>query len=125
MRTAPRGTAVRQRVSGSTVLRVIGTHDHAPVGTTSPVPDEEPLTDAELCEMALAAETDRPLDADARPLADPSDHGGGPLPSWYMPAPRTGNFSTWHRVVAAVIIAAFVVINALGLCITYGVLEIA
>jgi len=85
---------------------------------------EQPLTDAELCEMALAADPDLPLDDDARPLGDPADNEG-PLPSWYMPAPRTGNFSTWHRVVVAVIIAAFAVINALGLCITYGVLEIA
>ena len=94
---------------------------------TSTPTTEQPLTDEELCEMALAADTDLPLDADARPISDPSvaGDGGALLPSWYMPAARTANFSTWHRAVAAIVILAFLVINALGLCITYGVLEIA
>ena len=43
-----------------------------------------------------------------------------------MPAPAGGvRAPRGARSVIAVIIAAFLVINALGLCITYGVLTIA
>jgi hypothetical protein len=94
---------------------------------TSTPTTEQPLTDAELCEMALAADPDRPLDEDARPLSDLSAPSaeGDLLPAWYMPTARTASSSTWHRTIAAIVILAFLAINALGLCITYGVLEIA
>jgi hypothetical protein len=44
------------------------------------------------------------------------------LPEWYMPAPmeRTTPLPRWWRWVAIAIIAAFVAINAYGLCSTYG-----
>jgi len=44
------------------------------------------------------------------------------LPDWYMPAPaeRTTPLPVWCRWVAILIIAAFVLINAYGLCSTYG-----
>ena len=49
------------------------------------------------------------------------------LPAWYMPAPegtvRSGR--RWKRAVAVVAIAAFVAINATGLCSTYGWIELA
>ncbi len=50
---------------------------------------------------------------------DPSDPL---LPDWYMPAPaeRRTPLPRWYRVAAIVIIAAFVAINAYGLCSTYG-----
>ncbi len=44
------------------------------------------------------------------------------LPDWYMPAPaeRTTPLPAWCRWIAILIIAAFVLINAYGLCSTYG-----
>jgi hypothetical protein len=87
------------------------------------VDTEAPLTDDELSEMALAADPDAPVPDDAVPFgASPED---GLLPSWYMPAATAGRTSSRRGTIAAIVILAFLVINALGLCITYGVLEIA
>ena len=46
----------------------------------------------------------------------------GLLPDWYMPAPaeRTTPLPRWVRWVAIAIIAAFLAIDAVGLCSTYG-----
>ena len=91
---------------------------------TQPPPHEEvPL--AELTEQALAADPEPVLGPDAvSVLAGPGS--AELLPSWYMPAPASGvRAPRGARSVIAVIIAAFLVINALGLCITYGVLTIA
>ncbi len=86
-----------------------------------PEPDD-PLafTDDELCAQAMAADPDMPADPDAVPFAS-----GGPvfptlLPDWYMPTPTAGARTRWHAVVVVLVIASFVLINALGLCITYG-----
>lgn len=79
-----------------------------------------PLTDEELTALALAADPDAPLPEDAVPLpfAGASDDVG--LPAWYLPAPARV-VRTRARVVAAIaVVAGLVVINALGLCITYG-----
>lgn len=84
---------------------------------------EAPLTDEELSEMALAADPDALVPDDAVPFgAAPED---GLLPSWYMPAAVAGRTSSRRGAVVAIVILAFLVINALGLCITYGMLEIA
>jgi hypothetical protein len=44
------------------------------------------------------------------------------LPEWYMPPPMAGRrrLSPWQRRVAWLVVAAFVVIDAYGLCSTYG-----
>ena len=44
------------------------------------------------------------------------------LPEWYMPPPaeRTTPVPRWVRIAALVIIAAFLAIDAVGLCSTYG-----
>jgi hypothetical protein len=81
-----------------------------------------PISDEELTAQALAADPDQPLDPDAVPL------NGGPevdglLPSWYMPTPMGVSRKRWHRVLVIAAIASFVVINAFGFCITYGLLE--
>jgi hypothetical protein len=83
-----------------------------------------PFTDEELTEWALSADPDLPFTDDAAPLTDP---GAPPelLPSWYMPVARARRGTAWRRVVIAVVIVAFLVINVLGLCITYGRLEVA
>ena len=83
----------------------------------------ETLTDDELTALALAADPDVELDDDAVSLwdlepTDPEDHL---LPAWYMPSPMVGaRLQGWKRTVGLVIIFSFLVINAAGLCSTYG-----
>jgi hypothetical protein len=79
----------------------------------------EPVSLAELTAQALAADPDVPLSPDAVPF-EPERSIGSLLPSWYMPVPVTYRRRSWHRVAALSVIASFLVINALGLCITYG-----
>ncbi|MCU1500845.1 MAG: hypothetical protein JWM12_199 [Ilumatobacteraceae bacterium] len=85
--------------------------------------DEPPITDEELEALALAADPDAPLDADAVPF-DPYGSAGELLPSWYMPMPRTSRRSRRRSAVVALVVLAILVVNAVGLCVTYGHLEI-
>jgi len=83
------------------------------------------MSDEELTSIALAADPDAPLDDSAVPLAQYLQMEGddGPLvPGWYMPAPMQGGrrLFGWRRRVAIVVIVAFVLIDAAGLCSTYG-----
>ena len=50
------------------------------------------------------------------------DDGIAPLVGdWYMPAPRTAHLLTgWRRRVALGLVATYFVIEAVGLCSTYG-----
>ena len=83
------------------------------------------LSDAELAEMALAADPDALPDPDAVPYR-PDGTFPELLPSWYMPTPASGaRAPCGARSIVAIVILAFLVINALGLCITYGYLTIA
>ena len=84
--------------------------------------DLPPLSDAELPELALAADPDEPVAPDAVCLWDLAGWDQGILlPAWYMPAPTPGRSSSGRqRWVIALIVASFLVINAYGLCSTYG-----
>jgi len=84
----------------------------------------EPLSDDELTELALAADPDQPIDDDAIPLAQYQGEFGDLLPSWYMPAPAASGPRRRNAAVASVVTFSLLFINALGLCITYGRLEI-
>jgi len=86
--------------------------------------DEVAITDEELTALALAADPDAPLDDDAVPLS--STHMEYPelLPSWYMPAPGGFTRSRGRAAVVVLIIVALVAVNAVGLCVTSGHLEI-
>lgn len=86
----------------------------------------EPLTDAELSALALAADPDAVLDSDAVPLAVVlGTDSPAALPSWYMPAPMSGAapLRGWRRAVVGLVIAAFLTITGYGLCNTYGQLH--
>lgn len=81
------------------------------------------ITDEELAAEALAADPDGPVEDGAVPFGvltgGDGAEGAALLPSWYMPSavrPLRG----WSRWVVAAIIVSFVLINALGLCSTYG-----
>jgi hypothetical protein len=88
---------------------------------------DRPFSDAELSELALAADPDAGVADDAVPLreflgAAGGGGGGELLPDWYMPAPAGAGrlLHGWRRRVVLLIVASFVLLNAYGLCSTYG-----
>jgi len=78
------------------------------------------FTEAELTELALAADPGVPMDEDAVPLSVYLGQSAGLLPQWYMPSPMVRLGSRWRMPVVLVIVAAFVIIEAFGLCSTFG-----
>jgi hypothetical protein len=84
------------------------------------------VTDEELTALALAADPDAPLPADALSFYDlDAERAAGVLPDWYMPAASAGAARGWRRRVALLLIGSFLAINAAGLCSTYGHVVIA
>ncbi len=81
------------------------------------------VTDEELTALALAADPTEMLDDDAVPF----DAGApaGLLPDWYMPAPQFGAGSRRRPAVVAVVVTSLLLLNALGLCVTYGSVVVA
>jgi hypothetical protein len=77
------------------------------------------ISDVELAELALAAEPEVDVDDDAVPLR-PLEPTADLLPDWYMPAASAHAEPGWRRRVAVVVVAAMLLINAAGLCVTYG-----
>lgn len=80
------------------------------------------ITDDELVALALAAHPDPDVDDEAVSLWTLTSDDDDLLPTWYMPAPmaRTRLLIGWRRNVVLLLIASFVLINAAGLCVTYG-----
>lgn len=85
------------------------------------------ITDEELTELALAADPDTVVAGDAVPLSDllgtgQTSDADNLLPGWYMPPPMGGIrlLQGWRRRIVLLIVASFVLINAVGLCSTYG-----
>ena len=86
------------------------------------------ITDDQLDRLARMADPDVLLDDDAVSIWDitAADDDVPPLlPSWYMPAPMGGRpvFRGWRRRIIIALVVTFVVINAYGLCSTYGVVR--
>lgn len=79
-----------------------------------------PIDDDELEALALAADPDAPLAPDAVPLDVYLGTVAGPLPDWYMPRVTTRRSAGRRRIVILALIGAFVLIEAFGLCSTYG-----
>lgn len=83
--------------------------------------DGTEVSDAELAAEALAADPDPCLDG-----ALPFDRVTGTetdsdLPAWYMPPPMVGSrLFGWRRSVALTFVASLLVIEAAGLCTTFG-----
>src|SRR3984957_19092976 len=85
---------------------------------------EVAITDDELTELALAADPDAPLPEDAVPIGvHLSQFAAAPLPLWYMPAVARSSGGRWRLPVVLAVVSAFFLIDALGLCNTYGVLS--
>jgi hypothetical protein len=76
------------------------------------------LSDEELADLALAADPEPALGDDAVPFQVPT--GGELLPDWYMPAPVVGARRGWRRRVAVGVVSSILLVNAAGLCVTYG-----
>lgn len=91
--------------------------------------DEPVVDDDQLAAEALAATPDPDLPDDAVAIdldaARPGDPGGALLPAWYMPAPRSTGRTPARLVVVGAIVASLVLVNVAGLCVTYGLPEIA
>lgn len=83
------------------------------------------FTDEELTVLALSADPDQELDPDAVPLAMYSSQSCASLPMWYMPPVMSRGTQRWRTPVVLAIVAALLLINAFGLCITYGLLVAA
>jgi hypothetical protein len=85
------------------------------------------ITDDELDRLARTADPDLVLADDAVSIWDIVDDAEAPqlLPTWYMPAPMRGRrvLRGWRRRIILTLVIAFVVINAYGLCSTYGVVR--
>jgi hypothetical protein len=95
---------------------------HRPSASSGPEPSTAPLTEEELTRLALAADPTDPLDESAVPIGVYLGQLPGLLPQWYMPTPmiRQARGRAWRLPVVLAIVAAFVIIEAFGLCSTFG-----
>jgi hypothetical protein len=81
------------------------------------------VIDEELTAEAMAADPDVIVPDDAVPFG--VSEAEGLLPEWYMPA-RGPIRRTRPRVIAvAALVLSLLIVNAAGLCVTYGLPEIA
>jgi hypothetical protein len=83
------------------------------------------FTDDELTQLALAADPNEPLPEDAVPLGAYLSQIPAPLPLWYMPPVVRSGGRRWRTPVVLAVVSAFLLIDALGLCNTYGILSLA
>ena len=85
-----------------------------------------PLSDEELTRLAMDADPDAPLANDAIPLSlHLAQFAGSVLPEWYMAPAMARSGRRWRTPIVVAIIAAFLLIEALGLCNTFGQLTLA
>ena len=98
----------------------------ADLGTDGAASTLTALTDDELTALALAADPNAPLSEDAVPIGVHLAQFGTPLPLWYMPQAMAvaGAGHRWRVPLVAIVVGAFLLIEALGLCNTYGVLSL-
>lgn len=78
------------------------------------------ISDEELTALALAADPDQPLAPDAVPLSDYLADTFGPLPEWYMAPVMARHSGRRRQAVILSVVGAFLLIEAFGLCSTYG-----
>jgi hypothetical protein len=76
------------------------------------------VSDDELTVLALGA-SDHDVDRDAVPIRS-LEPSCDLLPDWYMPAASGHAQPGWRRRLALLVVGAILLINAAGLCVTYG-----
>ena len=82
------------------------------------------VSDAELTALALAANPDAPIPEGAVPIGIHLAQPGSALPLWYMPPAAAGRGGRrWKAPFVIAVISAFLLIDLMGLCNTYGVLS--
>jgi hypothetical protein len=79
---------------------------------------EDEVSDEELAALALAADPDLPVPHDAVPFR--TRDVDELLPDWYMPVPTGGARPGWRRRIAITAVSSILLVNAAGLCVTYG-----
>jgi hypothetical protein len=82
--------------------------------------DAGPISDEELTELALSADPDEELGADAIPLSLRAGEYFELLPHWYMPPVLSNGGSRRKKAVVLVLVATLLTIEALGLCSVFG-----
>ena len=80
------------------------------------------LTDAALTALALAADPDAPIDEGAVPIGIHLAQMGASLPMWYMPPAVRQGGRRWKAPFVIAVVSAFLLIDLMGLCNTYGLL---
>ena len=83
---------------------------------------EGPLSDEELTALALAADPDALIPDEAVPIGVHLALLGPSLPLWYMPPAVSRGGRRWKAPFVVAVVAAFLLIDAMGLCNTYGIL---
>ncbi len=83
------------------------------------------LSDEELTALALAADPHAPLPDDALPIDVHLALYAPPLPLWYMPPVMRMGGRRWKVPFVIAVVSAFLLIDAMGLCNTYGLLGFA
>jgi hypothetical protein len=78
------------------------------------------ISDEELTALALAADPNGPVAADAVPFRSLQADMAPLLPDWYMPASSSRARRDWRSRVAISIAVGMVLINAFGICVTNG-----
>jgi hypothetical protein len=111
-------------VEGNDPVAVV-TSRHVADGSAAAPGLDDPITDDELTALALAADPDSPLDPQAVPLSVYLAQVPGLLPQWYMPQATASCGSRWRTSIILAVIFAFVLIEAWGLCSTYGQVVLA
>jgi hypothetical protein len=87
------------------------------------VDPDEGLTDEELTALALAADPDVPIAEGAVPIGIHLAQIGAALPLWYMPPVVRQGGRRWKAPFVIAVVSAFLLIDLMGLCNTYGILS--
>jgi hypothetical protein len=80
----------------------------------------ESFSEEELAQLALAADPDAPIEAGAVPWSLYLGQMSTMLPQWYMPPAVSARRTRWRTALVLAIVLALVMIDAWGLCSTYG-----
>jgi hypothetical protein len=86
---------------------------------------DDALSDEELTALALSTDPLAPLPEDAVPMSVHLARFGPTLPTWYMPAVVSRSGRRWKAPVVIAVVVSFLLIDAMGLCNTYGILSLA
>ena len=79
------------------------------------------ISDEELATLALSADPNQEIDPDAVPIEIYPAESLGFLPLSYMPPVMAGVSARWRTPIVVLLVVAFLAIDAVGLCMTYGI----